>query len=236
MHERYRDILLASWGRAVAARPVMTLIVCLLVAAASLTLTATGLEFHADRSALVDPNEPWNKQFVQYKRNYPHYFDAIVVLQGAPDDTDVDDLARTIAARLRADDQVANADGGFDVGAAGPTFFRLGGPDEFEPALDRIAAARGIVAARNANAALGALLAQLGRGDGDPSALADLERFLGPYLAAADGRPANFDFLLPTQPRWQPLASRDGQGRLRFVSVHLDEKSTGVNRIAATLA
>ena len=236
MHERIRDILLASWGRVVAARPKMTLFICLLVAAASLALTAVGLEFHADRSALVDPNEPWNKRYAQYKRNFPHYLDAIVVLDGSPDDTRVDELARTIADRIRDEQQIASADAGFDIGLAGPTFFRLAGPDEFAPALDRIAQARRIVAAENANAALGVLLAQLGQAEGDPSALADLERFLDPYLEAAHGRPADFDFLLPTQPRWQPLTSRDGRGRLRFVSVHIDSDDAGINRIAATVA
>ncbi len=236
MHERIRDILLASWGRVVAARPKMTLLVCLLVAAASLALTAVGLEFHADRSALVDPNEPWNKRYAQYKRNFPHYLDAIVVLDGSPDDTRVDELARTIADGIRNEQQIDSADAGFDVGLAGPTFFRLAGPGEFAPALDRIAQARRIVAAENANAALGVLLAQLGQAEGDPSALAELERFLGPYLDAAHGRPADFGFLLPAQPRWQPLTSRDGRGRLRFVSVHLDTNDTGINRIAATVA
>ena len=236
MHERIRDILLASWGRVVAARPKTTLFACLLVAAASLALTATGLEFHADRSALVDPNEPWNRRYAQYKRNFPHYLDAIVVLDGSPDDTRVDELARTIADRIRNEQRIASADAGFDAGLAGPTFFRLAGPDEFALALARIAMARRVVAAENANAALAVLLAQLGQAEGDPSALADLERFLGPYLDAAHGRPADFDFLLPAQPRWQPLASRDGRGRLRFVSVHLDSNDAGINRIAATVA
>lgn len=236
MHERFRDIFLASWGRVVAARPKTTLFVCLLLAGASVTLTAIGLEFHPDRSSLVDPDEPWNRRFLQYKRNFPHYLDAIVVLDGEPDDGRVDTLARTIAARLRSDEDVASADAGFDAGAAGPTFYRLAGSEEFGPALDRIAAGRAIVAAENANAALGALLGQLGRAEGDPAAIADLERFLGPYLAAAHGQPANFDFLLPTQSRWQPLSSHDGQGRLRFVSVHLDSEGKGVNRIAPTLS
>jgi len=236
MHERIRDILLASWGRVVATRPRMTLLVCLLLAAASVVLTATGLEFHADRSTLVDPNAPWNKRFLEYKANFPHYLDVIVVLDGSPDDTRVDALARTIADRFRTEQRITSADAGFDTGLAGPTFFRLAGPDEFAPALDRIAMARRLVAAENANAALGVLLAQLGQAEGDPAALADLERFLGPYLDTPHGRPADFSFLLPTQSRWQPLTSRDGRGRLRFVSVHLDESGTGINRIAATVA
>jgi hopanoid biosynthesis associated RND transporter like protein HpnN len=236
MHERIRDILLASWGRVVAARPRLTLLVCLLVAAASIVLTATGLEFHADRSSLVDPDEPWNRRFLEYKLNFPHYLDVIVVLDGSPDDTRVDALARTIADRLHTDQRVTSADAGFDTALAGPTFFRLAGADEFGPALDRIAMARRLVGAENANAALGVLLAQLGQAEGDPSALADLERFLGPYLDAPHGLPADFSFLLPSQSRWQPLTSRDGRGRLRFVSVHLDESGTGINRIADTVA
>jgi hypothetical protein len=60
MHERARDILLAYWGRTVAAHPGVTLTLCVALAAASVVLAVTGMEFHTDRSTLVDPEKPWN--------------------------------------------------------------------------------------------------------------------------------------------------------------------------------
>ncbi len=236
MHERVRDILLGTWGRAVALHPRVTLVLCAALAAACLAITITGLEFRADRSTLVDPDKPWNKRYAQYKNDFPRYLDAIVVLDGPPGDAAVDELARSIADRLRSDERITSADGGFDVATAGPTFFRLAGPEAFDEALDQLAAAQGIVAAANGNAALGVLLAQLSAAEGDPTAIDRLEQFLAPYLAAARGEPASFGFLLPQQPRWQSLAGRDGLGRLRFVSLHLADGDTGINGIAATLS
>ena len=236
MHERVRDILLGTWGRAVASHPWVTLLLCAALAAACLAKTVTGLEFHADRSMLVGPDKSWNTRYVQYKNDFPHYLDAIVVLDGSPGDAAVDELARLIAARLGTDERITTADGGFDAATAGPTFFRLAGSDAFDGALEQLAAAREIVSATNVNAALGVLLTQLSTADRDPAAIDLLEQFLAPYLAASRGEPARFGFLLPQRPRWQSLTSRDGLGRLRYVSLHLAEGLNGINRIAETLS
>ena len=93
MHERIRDILLGVWGRTVASRPRTVLALCLLIAGGSVYLTATRLEFKADRSTLVDPDKPWNRKFAEYKRNFPHFEDITVVLEGEPGDAAVDELA-----------------------------------------------------------------------------------------------------------------------------------------------
>ncbi|MCZ6736260.1 MAG: hypothetical protein O7C65_10780, partial [Planctomycetota bacterium] len=97
MHERIRDILLGRWGHFVASHPKLTLSLCALLAAGSVVLTMTGLEFRADRSELIDPQATWNKQYIQYKENFPHANDVYVVLDGARDGAAIDDLARTIA-------------------------------------------------------------------------------------------------------------------------------------------
>ena len=235
MHERARDILLATWGRAVAAHPRFTLTVCIALAAASVVLAATGLEFHTDRSTLIDPEKTWNKQYIQYKKDFPHHLDVIVVLDGDPGPGEVDDLARSIAGRLGSDERVLSADAGFDTATAGPTFFRLGDTEQFEAALAQFDGARDLVAAENANAALGILLGMLSRAEADPSAIDRLQEFLEPFLAAAGGQPPSFDFLLPQQPRWQPLTSRAGKGRLRFVSVRLAPVDAGPEGIGTTL-
>ncbi len=236
MHERIRDILLAVWGRTVATHPVITLIVCIAIAGASVYVTATGLEFRSDRSQLVDPDEPWNKLYSEYKKNFPHYQDVTVVLDGPSGTTDVDELAKTIADRLAGDERIATADAGFDIATAGPRFFRTAGPDRFEEALGGLAAARGITAAENANAGLGLLLNQVREGRGDPGAIDRLEQFLVPYLAAARGETRGFEFMRPEQSRWQPLVSSEGTGRLRYVRLHLADANQSVNRLAATLA
>ncbi|MHC4589944.1 MAG: hypothetical protein ACYTAQ_11570 [Planctomycetota bacterium] len=81
MHERIRDRLLAAWGKSVASHPVITLLVCLVLVAASVTATVLRLEFHADRSQLIDPDQDWNQQYAAYKENFPRYRDVIVVLE-----------------------------------------------------------------------------------------------------------------------------------------------------------
>ena len=236
MHERFREKLLSAWGRTVASRPILTLTVCLVLAAASVYLTATRLEFHADRSKLIDPDKSWNRQYASYKENFPHDHDVIVVIDGEPGDSAIDQLARTIADRLEEDDRIDSADAGFEVGDAGPRFFRYASPDQFDRALDELEQARQLVVAENANAALGMLLAGLNDNQDDPGALDRLEQFLAPYQTALGGEPASFDFLLPDASRWQPLRNKDGLGRLRYVRVHLNGGSNGLNRIAATLS
>jgi hopanoid biosynthesis associated RND transporter like protein HpnN len=236
MHERIRDKLLAVWGRSVASNPGLTLLACVVLAGASIVLTATRLEFQSDRSELIAPDKEWNRQYRQYKLDFPRYQDVTVVLEGRPGDPVVDELAREIADDLRADERVENADAGFDVAQAGPKFFMLGDDAQFEAALAQITAARQLTAAENASAALGLLLAELNRERDDPGALDRLEQFLAPYVEAAEGGIPSFAFLDPNQSRWQPLASGDGTGRLRYVSVHLADGNRGVNQMAAILA
>lgn len=235
MHERIRDNLLAAWGRSVAAHPIATLAICMPLVVASVLLTVTRLEFHADRSQLIDPDISWNKLYADYKSNFPRYDDVIVVVEGEPGDAAIDQLTRTIAQRLQGDPRIAEADAGFDTAKAGPKFFFVADREGFDKALGELAEARDIAEAPNANAALGTLLAGLGAGEGDAERLDQLDRFLAPYLAAANGGAPNFDFLLPTQSRWQPFAGANGQGRLRYVRVSLPEGHRGVNLLGPTL-
>jgi hopanoid biosynthesis associated RND transporter like protein HpnN len=235
MHERIRDKLLAAWGKSVASHPIITLAVCFVLAAVSITATALRLEFQADRSKLIDPDKPWNLLYTTYKQNFPRNGDVIVVLDGAPGDRTVDELARTVAAGLEDSEHIERADAGFEVADAGAKFFRIGSRDQFEQVLENLQGARELAAAENANAALGLLLAGLNTNQGDPGALDRLEQFLEPYVATAQGRAPSFEFLSPQTSRWQPLASNDGSGRLRYVSVHLEDEAQGVNRMAATI-
>jgi hypothetical protein len=237
MHERLRDTMLGAWGRFVASRPVPVLVACVALGVAAITLTALRLEFRAYRSELVDPELRWNRLYTRYKDHFDRWDDAIVCIEGPAGDDGVDDLARRIAERLRADDRVIAADAGFSVSEAGPRLFAVAPEPVFTETLERLLSARRIVLAGNANEALLDGLAdarQAGEAQ-DAAALDDLERFLAPYLAALEGEPADFSFLRPDAPRWQALVSARGSGRLRFIRVQLAETSGGIDRSADDL-
>jgi hypothetical protein len=234
MHERLRDSLLGAWGRGVASRPWITLILCLAVAAVSVVMTASKLEFRPDRSDLVDPELAWNKRYAQYKAQFPRWNDVIVVLAGSPTDRRIDDLARAIADSLSGESRIASADAGFDASAAGPSMFRAAPGERFDEAVIEIREAQKLASCENANAALQVLLAGLAGGEGDAQSLDHLERFVEPYLAAMSRTSPDFSFLKPGAPRWQPLISQSGS--LRFIMVQFaTEDSNGVNSLAANL-
>ena len=128
MHERVRDILLEAWGRAVASHPIVTLVLCTALTAGSTVLAVSRLQLWSDRSKLVDPDQPWNRRYADYKENFPHYQDVAVVLDGPPNDAAVDELARAVADHLNQDPAIVAANAGFDVAEAGPRFFRAAPP------------------------------------------------------------------------------------------------------------
>ncbi len=235
MHERIRDKILAGWGRLVASHPLATLAVCLPIAAASVVLTATGLEFESDRSRLIDPEQSWNLQYGRYKETFPQSNDLIVVLEGDPDDTAVNELARRVSQNLAGDGRVRAADAGFDAAEAGPRFFTFAGREKFDRTLGELTTGRRIADADNANALLAVLLAALTQDQSDPASLDRLDEFIEPYLDAARNRTSSFDFLDPKRPNWQPLASNNGEGPLRFVRVQLANGGNGLNTIGSTL-
>ncbi len=248
MHERIRERILGSWGRFAASHPLVTLAVCVPLALACMVLTLSRLEFRADRSDLIDPGRDWNRHYHVYKENFPRANeDVVVVLDGEPGDPEIDALARSIADRLRADPRFDAADAGFDAAAASPRLYLMGSRVQFDRALDELAAARSVARSPHANAALDAMLARLAaaRDAGEldaadgAAALGRLDQALAPYLAAVSGSTPDFSFLNPVRGHWQPLASDDGMGRLRYVRVHMarpDHAANGVNQIGATLA
>jgi predicted RND superfamily exporter protein len=248
MHERFRTIALSAWGRLVTTRAGLTLVTCLLLAAAAAAVAVARLEFRPDRSDLINPAISWNKRYHDYKENFPRWNDVIVVLDAvsvAEDGTTegllraqnlADELARKIAAELRKDPLVHVAESGFDSSEGGPKLFMLAPrekededqPGTFEHALREMAHGRSLARAENANAALGVLLGRLNAAEDTPPAgdaqdgnrrLDELERFLRPYLDGLRGEAADFSFLSPRPSRWVPFASRNGSGPLRYVRV-----------------
>lgn len=101
-----RDALLTAWARLVTRRPWTTIIVCLVLALASAGNTAARLHFNSDRSDLIDPELPFQQRYAEFKRQFPRWDDAVVVVERGATPESRDAAERFIAAlekRLAAD-------------------------------------------------------------------------------------------------------------------------------------
>lgn len=75
-----RDRVLVAWARLVTARPLVTLLVCLALAAASIAYTLTNLEFRSDRSELVDSTLPWQQRYAEMHHSLGAWDEPAVVV------------------------------------------------------------------------------------------------------------------------------------------------------------
>ena len=203
----------------------------------------TRLEFKADRSDLVDPSLTWNQRYARYRERFERWDDLTVVLETpalagvtnarTAERTRADALARDLAHALRTHDDVLAAEAGFDAADAGPRFYLAAPPAQFDAMLERISVAASISQAPNANAALATAL-ESNAGAWDVRA-PEVGAFLAPYLDAIDGRPANFEVLRPTTPRWVPF-ELPGAPEIRLVRVQLADSDGGVGALARDIA
>ncbi len=256
VHERIRNAMLGAWGGLVASRPWATLTICLILAAAAAVLTVLKLEFRPDRSELVDTDLAWNQRYSEYKARFPRWGDITVCIEGEAGDQRVDELARRIAGEIAKSDRVLSADAGFDARETGPRLLAAAPGPLFDEVMGNLTALRRIAAEENANGALAVTLGQLsqaspGSGEsapgfggeadsggsassggvlGDEDPLDRLIIFLAPFLESLEGGEGDFGFLRPDEPRWLPLMSEAGAGRLRFIQVHFDDQIGGIDR------
>ncbi|MCZ6834804.1 MAG: MMPL family transporter [Planctomycetota bacterium] len=233
MHERIRDAILQRWARFVTERPILTLVACLTLAIASIVLTFSALEFQADRSDLVERSLPWNQRYRQYKESFQGWDSLLVCLEGEPDDSSLDDLARLIGERLLEDPRIASAHAGFLETQTDPRLFVLAPANEFESIMERIEAGHRLASTHNANEALGLALGSLQNNSENEMSLDDLRRVLNPYLKALRGELPDFDFLDSRDPRWRSLKSESG--RLRFIQVQFANEEIGLDTVSANL-
>ena len=112
MSKRIRDNFLGIWGRTVTKRPLLTLLICLSIAAGSLVLTLERLEFHGDRGDLMDPNLAWNARYNNYRLDFPRWDDLVICLEGDATDARITNLAMTLANELRKSPKVFTGEAG----------------------------------------------------------------------------------------------------------------------------
>ncbi|MCH7544934.1 MAG: MMPL family transporter [Planctomycetes bacterium] len=234
MHERIRDALLQRWGRAVTDRPLLTIVICLILALLSIVLTIRELEFHSDRSELIDPGLSWNRRYAQYKQQFTRWDDLLVCFATDSVDSPVVGLARRIAERLRLDTRIAAADAGFLETQVDPRMFTYASSSEFDDALRKLRIGRILSSTQHANQALGLLLNNLASEATGKTSLDDLQHFLDPYLTAISGGQPNFDFLVQDDEGWTPLSSTSG--RLIFIQVQFAGETTALAGMSENLS
>ncbi|MGI9014729.1 MAG: MMPL family transporter [Phycisphaerales bacterium] len=234
MHELPRDRLLLAWAHVITTRPVVTLTVCVVIAALSTWLAATRLGFHPERSDLVAADLDWNARYAAYKRVFPRWNDLVIAMQGAVDPL----LAQRIADALNSLDDVARADAGF-IPLDYPLMFRLErDPEKFRAALDALQQLRSVAQAGNANDGLAALLAATAATGADSTNSETLARLIAPFLNAARGI-APKRIIIPglvDPAAWQPLTTASGGTSLIFVEVrNADTSASGIESSLASI-
>lgn len=113
-----RERLLIAWASATTSHPWLVLGASIAIAIACAALTIASLRFDPDRSRLIDPNLPWQQRYASYKRNFPHWDDAVVVVDlgaGADDARRAQGgrLLDALAARLKSDAEFSQITVGF---------------------------------------------------------------------------------------------------------------------------
>jgi hypothetical protein len=228
MHERARDLALRATGRVVTTHPKTTIALSITLAAVCIVLTAQRLEFRSDRSDLVSERLDWNRRYADYKACFPRWNDLIVCIEGDPDDSRIDEMARGLAAHLRDRPSIDTAEAGFDASDASPLLFRIDRDAEFTAHLARIDGARRLAACEDPNQALAVATAGMPPSAGDPGddPIGRLEQLLQPFLAVFIDEAPSFAWMTADAGTgWQPF--RSNSGRIRFIQIRLRDDVGG---------
>ncbi len=233
MPNTLRNRFLGAWGSLVARHPVWTLLICGLIAIASVLAAVNGLTIKTDRNDLMSQDLPWAKRYAQYRHDFPRWADLVVCLEGPPGDNRIDTAARELAEHLRSTAFVAAADAGFRGDQVGPRLWRVAPRAEFDATLEQLSRGRNITAASSPSAALITMLRQ-DDGHTEPNP-AEMQEALAPFIDAVAGRAVHFALDGDAADHWQALATANG--RIRTVLVSLSDPTTGsIAGIADTLA
>ncbi len=233
MHQQLRDRLLDRWGRAVTRHPGWTLAICCVAAAASVLVAVSSIEIRPDRNALMSEDLECAKRYATYRNDFPRWNDVVVCIEGPVGDSEIDTLARELAAHLRTSASVGAADAGFLASEAGPKLWRTAPRGDFDTTLADLETGRDMTAADSAAAALVTMLQS--QRDGDRMDAAARSKALKPWIDAVAGRPVQFQLLGELSERWNSLTTADGRIRLILISLEQAADAT-IDGPAAALA
>jgi hypothetical protein len=202
--------LLAGWTRLMHRRARWVIAVAALATALSGVITFGQLGINTDTADMIAPEVPFRRDYEDFKRAFPQFVDAALVVVEAPSAGPARDAARALAERLTADGALFRR----VDNAAGDPFFRRNGllyldTDELLRLAQRLADAQPLLATLNADMTLRGFAAVMGdaaRAIADGDAAADLTPVLDPIARVAEARLAGRDERID----WSALIAGDG--------------------------
>jgi len=226
-----RNALIDRFARFVTGRPVLTLAICGTIAALSIVYTALNLEYHSDRSALVDSEVDWQKRYAAYKERFPRWDDLIVAvdLRGASQPAGVSFMV-ALRERLEEDDLFRDATIGYDTNSVRADALFSRPYEQVEQAVESIRASSPVLAAQDV-AALVRFSDFLGTtlNDAQQQSLASLLDRANKIARGAEGS------LLNEQDGGPELLTT-GTGNIAFALVSLSDKNALGDSIASLRA
>jgi predicted RND superfamily exporter protein len=171
MHDLLRKNLLASWARLCCDHPLWVLSISVALAVVSIVYTQQRLTFNPDRNDLISEDLPWNRRYVEYRKQFAGE-DRIVVVVAVPAGPHGSERARLfidrLAEKLAAEKGfVREATKGFQ---ASPILLRMAPMELFEPNLARLAEAGPMIQPKNTGELLASLTAMMSQQDKKPAA------------------------------------------------------------------
>lgn len=224
----FRERALSVWAGAIIARPRTVLLTCALVAVASAAFTALRLDFRSDRSALIDPALGWQQRYEAFKRSFPRWDDAVVVVdvRNAPSQSAADAFMTELAARLRDDRRFTSVLDGFPTVDAPPGLIYSLPTDDVRAIAADLTRATPAMAAPS----LGALLrlAALGAPTLDERGRAELSGLLARIADAGRDDAPESARVLGAPPDVQRFSTPSGALALMMVSLREDAATDAV--------
>lgn len=224
-HPVGRERFLVVWARLATSRPWLVLLCGLILAALSIFYTLGNLQFRSDRSDLIDSSLAWQRRYAQYKAHFPHWDDAVVVIDrgAAPDASAADAFVDALEARLSEESGVGRVDGGFDRAAAPISLILTQPTERIERIVGDLLRASPVLSSRSPGELLS--LTALGGANLAPPQRDELKELLARSLRIAQGSDETVlgvELLGGGRERY-----RSDSGRLGFVFVALGADEDG---------
>lgn len=112
----FRDRMLTAWADTVTRWPRVVLAAALVLTVSASAYTVANLSFRSDRSELIEPSLPWQQRYAAYKREFPRWDDAVVVVdRGESDETKAaaESFIAALEAQLKDDPRLGAVTAGF---------------------------------------------------------------------------------------------------------------------------
>jgi len=224
----------------------MVLGVALLLAAVSIVLTVSMLQFQPDRNALIDEGLEWNKRYMRYRENFS--FDDLIVVIAVPPGPNgrmaAERYADRLGAKLESNEAlVRNVYWRIDTHQSSPASVRMMPWPRFESAVSQMVAAGPMLRAPNLGSVLASIpthmSAQESHMDLD-AAVALIQQVRGlvqAVSAAIDGQDAEQIrnlLSIATGPRYSYLSTPDDRYLIMQVEPALSESE--LEPVAPTVA